>query len=156
MVERAARVVNQLVQWFRAVPTWERRLHALIVRASPTWLTSGLTTIDAVYTDERAAKLVALALVPWFPVWAAAVWATPVVEEWLKQLARRGRPRDETEWGLPSGDAMLAVVFWGWMGWWATPIVVTTCFARLVRGAHWPLDVVAGVAVGLLLLGVLL
>lgn len=74
------------------------------------------------------------------------------VEAWAKGLAHRGRPRDETENGLPSGDCAI-VTIWAsvLLGWWAVLPIAFVMWARMALGAHWPLDTVAGVVQGLVL-----
>lgn len=157
MVERASRVIAEAfadaVARFRAVYGWERRLHDLVVWATPPRLARILGLVDDIGTDERVCRILALALLPVWPVWAIAVWGAGPLEEYLKWLAGRPRPSNDGSWGLPSGDAVLSTVFYSLLGWWAAPIVVATCWARVVRQAHWPLDIIAGVAVGLLLVG---
>lgn len=150
MVERAA----CLVQWFRAVPEWERRAYTAL-RGLPAGVRSALHVVNLLLGGWEATRLVALLVAPWWPLWAALVWATAPVSDWAKELAQRDRPTPGS-WGFPSGDVAAAVVFCGgWLGWWAAPLVVLVAIARVANGFHWPLDTLGGALVGLLLLGVL-
>lgn len=119
----------------------------------PAWGVRALTLVNHL-AHEPVWLAVALLAAPWHPAWALAVWLTPIVEQRAKWEANRGRPRDPHEPGLPSGDVMLAtVVSVPWLGWPALTWVALVMWARLVRQAHWPLDVVAGLALGLVLAG---
>lgn len=71
----------------------------------------------------------------------------------------------EEEYGLPSGHAQLAVVVWGSIAAWArkswfwgVAIVLTALigFSRIYLGVHFPTDILAGWAVGAILLGLYL
>ncbi len=66
------------------------------------------------------------------------------------------------EASFPSGHAVNSVVFWGylamafrrrWLYVVAPIIVLLVGFSRLYLGLHWPLDVLGGIIVGLILLG---
>ena len=79
-----------------------------------------------------------------------ALIASPRIEEWLKGLAMRGRPRDPHEWGLPSGDCALVTIWTApLVGWWAAVPIGIVAWARVARDAHFPLDVIAGIGLGL-------
>ena len=67
----------------------------------------------------------------------------------------------EGGYGLPSGHAQLAVVFWGviaawvdraWFWWLALTVVFLIGFSRVLIGVHFPSDVLAGWALGALTL----
>lgn len=67
----------------------------------------------------------------------------------------------ERGYGLPSGHAQLAVVFWGfvanwvdrrWFWWVAVAIMFLMGLSRVVLGVHFPSDVLAGWALGALVL----
>ena len=88
---------------------------------------------------------------------------------WLKIILRNPRP-PVTNWlsgvhasnySLPSAHAQNSMVMWGWIGpksrsWWMGALSVTLIgligLSRVYIGVHWLGDVVAGWAVGILLL----
>ncbi len=87
----------------------------------------------------------------------------------LKATFRQPRPSPELVarltpaegYGLPSGHAQNAVVTWGWLAratgrrlWplWALALSFLIGFSRIYLGVHFPHDVVAGWAVGIVLL----
>jgi membrane-associated phospholipid phosphatase len=88
---------------------------------------------------------------------------------WLKIILKNPRP-PVTNWlsgvhasnySLPSAHAQNSVVMWGWMGlksrsWWMGFLSITLTgligLSRVYIGVHWLGDVVAGWAVGILLL----
>ncbi len=90
----------------------------------------------------------------------------------LKSLFRRPRPFwkssevrplvEESSYGIPSGHAQNATALWGGIAveakrWWATVAVVIyvllMALSRMVAGVHFPQDVIGGVLVGLVMLG---
>ena len=145
---------------------WERAVQGWVERVSAPILTP-LRVGNIVLADEGIVFAV------WLPVtllagvltgrhWRAtvtalALLASPRVEEWLKDLFKRGRPRDPGEWGIPSGDCMLVAI---WtpplLGGWAALPIALVMWARMALGAHWVLDVLLGVALGLWLVSLAL
>ncbi|MGB3695111.1 MAG: phosphatase PAP2 family protein [Spirulinaceae cyanobacterium] len=88
----------------------------------------------------------------------------------LKDLFARERPAlwdriiDVSYQSFPSGHAMISLVIYGFIGYWlmrrfeawrntiaivASVLVITIGFTRLYLGVHWPTDIVAGYAAGL-------
>lgn len=90
----------------------------------------------------------------------------------VKNVFQRARPHwespmvDLTTYSFPSGHAVASTLFWGmacalvfahtrsrlWRGIAlavAATMIVLVCFSRVYLGAHYPSDVVAGVALGL-------
>nr|HRJ44660.1 phosphatase PAP2 family protein [Caldilineaceae bacterium] len=94
---------------------------------------------------------------------------TSWVNESLKNLFQLPRPSlplaqaEDVIYGLPSGHAQNGAVLWGyaglklrglgpWVLWLAVWIVLSIAFSRLYLGVHYPMDVLAGLFVGTLLL----
>jgi membrane-associated phospholipid phosphatase len=108
--------------------------------------------------DKREAMLAVFVLI-----------VSVVSNYWLKIIFKNPRP-PVTNWlsgvhapnySLPSGHAQNSMVMWGWMGlksrrWWMGALSVTLIgligASRVYIGVHWLGDVVAGWAVGILLL----
>jgi undecaprenyl-diphosphatase len=98
-------------------------------------------------------------------LWAALMVAAPITESVLKHLI--GRPRPEaTSLGFPSGHATAAAAFFGalmllagtlppracaWVRALALVMIALVGLARVLLRAHWPSDVLAGIALGLAL-----
>ncbi|MGB3642815.1 MAG: phosphatase PAP2 family protein [Rivularia sp. (in: cyanobacteria)] len=89
---------------------------------------------------------------------------------WLKNIFARVRPAlwerivDATSYSFPSGHAMVSLVVYGFIGYllianfrsWSSLIFILTSiiilaigFSRLYLGVHWPTDIIAGYAAGL-------
>ena len=108
--------------------------------------------------DKREAMLAVFVLI-----------VSVVSSYWLKIIFKNPRP-PVTNWlsgvhasnySLPSGHAQNSMVMWGWMGlksrrWWMGVLSVTLIglvgLSRVYIGVHWLGDVVAGWAVGILIL----
>jgi len=110
---------------------------------------------------------------------AAALAAATLLKAWLesvaKMLVQRGRPAEtvpdvilrgnSAAHGLsfPSGHAMVIFAITTLVapylkGWWKVlpwALAAAVCLSRLYLGAHFPLDVVAGAGLGMLIGGVL-
>jgi membrane-associated phospholipid phosphatase len=98
-------------------------------------------------------------------VWVALMVAAPLAEGGLKFLI--GRPRPEgSGLAFPSGHATAAAAFFGAVfylagtleppvrrivRWLAVVAIVLIAVARVVLRAHWPSDVLGGIALGLAL-----
>ena len=74
----------------------------------------------------------------------------------IDNLDRHGYPGTPLGSGFPSAHAAVVVglvcALWPWMRWAqrlvAALLVVVICFDRIYIGAHWPLDVLGGIAIG--------
>ncbi|MDI6870724.1 MAG: phosphatase PAP2 family protein [Bacillota bacterium] len=92
------------------------------------------------------------------------------VNVWLKGAFHTLRPpagevrvlfgESGTGYAFPSGHAQSAATFWGYLAllrrrWWsaalAGTLILLVAVSRLYLGVHWPIDVVGGMALGLLL-----
>lgn len=100
-----------------------------------------------------------------------AVLLSAWLNVFLKDIWKQPRPYDldvsvglarETSYGLPSGHAQGSTVFWGIVGSWlrapfgllaAVLIPLVVSFTRLYLGVHFPTDILAGWALGALVLG---
>jgi membrane-associated phospholipid phosphatase len=91
--------------------------------------------------------------------------AAPIAEGLLKIAIGRARP-EEASMGFPSGHATAAAAFFGAVIYLAgslrpparvavrtvsVVLIVLVALARIVLRAHWPVDTLAGIALGLLL-----
>jgi len=96
-------------------------------------------------------------------VWIALMIAAPICEGLLKILIGRSRP-EEASMGFPSGHATAAAAFFGAVVYLAASLprrariivrlvslvlVVLVALARVLLRAHWPVDTLAGIALGL-------
>jgi membrane-associated phospholipid phosphatase len=98
-------------------------------------------------------------------IWLALMIAAPVAEGLLKIVIGRARP-EEASMGFPSGHATAAAAFFGAVIYLAAGLprtsrivvrtaslvlVVLVALARIILRAHWPVDTLAGIALGLAL-----
>jgi membrane-associated phospholipid phosphatase len=98
-------------------------------------------------------------------LWAAVMGLAPLLESVLKHLVARPRPED-VSLSFPSGHSTASAAFFGTVMFLAGALPPRVCAAvRLVAGvmivlvgmarvilrAHWPSDVLAGIALGLAL-----
>jgi membrane-associated phospholipid phosphatase len=98
-------------------------------------------------------------------LWAAVMVLAPLLESVLKQLVGRPRPED-VSLSFPSGHSTAAAAFFGavmflagalppragaWVRIVAVVMIVLVGMARVILRAHWPSDVLAGIALGLAL-----
>jgi membrane-associated phospholipid phosphatase len=98
-------------------------------------------------------------------LWAAVMVLAPLLESVLKHLVARPRPED-VSLSFPSGHSTAAAAFFGtvmflagalppracaWVRIVAVVMIVLVGMARVILRAHWPSDVLAGMALGLAL-----
>lgn len=110
-----------------------------------------LTLLNGVLASEIGCTVLAvgIALGREAPLIAFAAFFAPILETTLKNHVDRARPNDPHDRSFPSGDCLIATAVWPHLlGVWALPIVAVVALARMVRGAHWPLDVLAGAGLG--------
>jgi membrane-associated phospholipid phosphatase len=98
-------------------------------------------------------------------LWAAVMAIAPLLEWVLKHVVGRTRPEDMSL-GFPSGHSTAAAAFFGivmllagslphraagWVRAGAVVMIVLVGMARVILRAHWPSDVLGGIALGLAL-----
>jgi membrane-associated phospholipid phosphatase len=98
-------------------------------------------------------------------LWSTLMVAAPLMEWTLKHMVQRTRPED-LSLGFPSGHSTAAAAFWGAVIFLADSLsprlsratrvlavtmIVLVGLARVVLRAHWPSDVLGGIALGLAL-----
>jgi membrane-associated phospholipid phosphatase len=98
-------------------------------------------------------------------LWVAVMAIAPLLEWVLKHLVGRTRPED-VSLSFPSGHSTAAAAFFGavmflagslprracaWVRVLAIVMIVLVGMARVILRAHWPSDVLAGIALGLAL-----
>jgi len=111
----------------------------------------GGTVTASLFSHSSRLKSTAFAL-------AQATVVDLAIVESLKLITQRERPDGSNSYSFPSGhsaDAFtVAAVFSHYYGWkWGVPLYAAAGFiaaSRVEKGKHWPSDVAAGAAIGLL------
>jgi membrane-associated phospholipid phosphatase len=118
-------------------------------------LAPGLVVLLLVFAEARRR---------WW-IWSALMVSAPIMEWTFKHLVGRTRPED-LSFGFPSGHSTAAAAFYGAVIFLADTLPPRVCgavrvlavvmialvgFARVLLRAHWPSDVLGGIALGLAL-----
>jgi membrane-associated phospholipid phosphatase len=110
---------------------------------------------------RRAGALLLLILVSGLVNTAAKLWVDSPRPDPAFVRVLDFRPYQAGSHSFPSGHAQTAVVFWGYLAWWlrrwwfsvaAVVLVAAVSFSRLYLGVHFPIDILGGLALGVLLL----
>jgi undecaprenyl-diphosphatase len=118
-------------------------------------LAPGLVVLLVVFPEARR---------QWW-LWSGLMVAAPIMEWTLKHVIGRARPED-ISFGFPSGHSTAAAAFYGAVIFLADSLPPRLCratrvlaivmillvgLARVLLRAHWPSDVLGGIALGLVL-----
>ncbi len=131
-------------------------LMRVITQFGHAWVLAPATALLLVVFPEARAR--------WW-VWIGMMLLAPIAESTFKALIGRPRPFDPS-FGFPSGHATAAAAFFGaviylagslrpatrtWVRVLAGAAIVLVAASRVMLRAHWPSDVIGGVALGLAL-----
>ena len=128
-----------------------------VVNRAGDWraLAPGMVVLLLVFVEARR---------QWW-IWSALMVSAPIMEWTLKHVVARARPED-LSFGFPSGHSTAAAAFYGAVIFLADSLPPRVCrivrvlavvmialvgFARVLLRAHWPSDVLGGIALGLAL-----
>lgn len=148
-LERFDRAVQGFVHARTTPVLWAAAVALTGVGAIRTWLPA-VGLVCAFLRDRRAYWL------------AGSMAGALLLNEAAKLLFHRARPAvewalgDEHTYSFPSGHALFSVVLYGTLavlyrrgGWVAAVLALLIGASRVVLGEHWPTDVLAGWAAGL-------
>jgi membrane-associated phospholipid phosphatase len=138
-----------------ASPTVVAAMHVATSMGHARFLVPATLLLLAVFPEARAR---------WW-VWAGLMIVAPITESTLKIVIARPRPFDPS-FGFPSGHATAAAAFFGALMYLAGSLrppartvvralavvaIIVVALSRVILRAHWPSDVLGGVALGLAL-----
>jgi membrane-associated phospholipid phosphatase len=161
--------------WFKEGFSWDAPLMRDIHRASTPWLDTLMKGVSLTGSGGAVALAAALAVWLWYGrqqrlealAILVSVAGSVIITTLLKQLFARPRPDVfpplvvEHSYSFPSGHAststafygLLAVLLWraGHRGWAVLPAgwALVVAFSRVYLGAHYPSDVLASLALGI-------
>ncbi|HUI24535.1 MAG TPA: phosphatase PAP2 family protein [Candidatus Kryptonia bacterium] len=150
---------------FHWIATWSNPLcdaffHAVTDLGYPTFYFVTIAPLFWVVDRRRAAALFLLVLAGAYVNTYAKLWVnTPRPDPALARVLDM-RPYQSHSNSFPSGHAQGAVVFWGYLAWWigrrwftalAVMLIALISFSRLYLAVHFPIDVVGGLVLGVML-----
>lgn len=156
------RGVDGLQAVHERLPRWAVEAFAAVTHLGDPGVLLALAVLAYLASDRRAGGIVAGALFAGFAltIGLKAWFAVPRPPSELQYVT-------ETGFGFPSGHALGATVGWGALAavledlWTrrrravaAAVVVVAVSLSRVVVGVHYPVDVVAGVGIGLVVLAI--
>ncbi|HVN85179.1 MAG TPA: phosphatase PAP2 family protein [Candidatus Binatia bacterium] len=151
---------------FHWIATWANPFCDVFFRAVtdlgyPTFYYVAIAPLFWVVDRRHAAGLFLLVLASaYVNTYAKVLVHTPRPDPALARVLDM-RPYQSHSNSFPSGHAQGAVVFWGYLAWWigrrwftavAVVLIALISFSRLYLAVHFPIDVLGGATVGVLLL----